>query len=482
MMLCKWPALYTSLLVVLAGCALNPATGERDFMLLTQADEQRLGAREHSKIIAQFGGDYCDHGLCDYVTRIGRKLAAFSKLPAETFTFTILDSDIVNAFALPGGYVYVTRGLIALAENEAELASVVAHEIAHITARHSAQRYSKQVVADLGVGLLGALSKDSELTDIASLGGTLYLRSYSREQEFQADILGIRYLGRAGYDMHAMAGFLGRMAAHGRFQAQLRGGKNSHNRFDMMATHPRTVARVRQARQEAKVTDKFAPTVGRRRFMNALDGLAYGGSARHGFVRAGRFIHPELGFAFDIPPGYHLENHPQRIILGKAGKPTIVFDTIANNGQSLKNYLLFEWGKQLRLTKPEDITINGLQAVTAASRALIRGQVTDMRFIVLRFAADRLVRFLILDTSERLKAASTEIRRMTYSFRSLSAAQKRRLKPPRVRVEKVATSADLHQLWRRMQVVDFPKQRFDVLNGIKTGRQIKPGDLIKIVR
>ena len=165
--------------------------------------------------------------MTDYVTGVGRKLAAHAEYPADRFRFTVLDTPIVNAFALPGGYIYVTRGLVALAGNEAELAGVLAHEIGHVTARHSAQRYSRQMLTGLGAGVLGAVTRSRAARDLANLGGTLYLRGYSRDQEFQADTLGIRYLTRAGYDPGAMASFLAKMGANARFQVKLRGGADN---------------------------------------------------------------------------------------------------------------------------------------------------------------------------------------------------------------------------------------------------------------
>ena len=471
-----------ALATVTAGCAVNPATGERDLMLMSAADEKRLGSAEDPKIKARFGGVYQSQAIQDYVTKIGLKLAAFSELPANTFTFTILDSELVNAFALPGGYIYVTRGLIALAASEAELAGVLAHEIGHVTARHSAQRYSKKVVADLGAGLLGAITRDRQLADIAQRGGTLYLRAHSRYQEFQADVLGVRYLARAGYDTQAMARFLARMAANSRFQAQRRGDKDNAARFDVMATHPRTEARVRQARQVAQVTDAASPRIARAEFMKQLEGLVYGGSARHGFQRDRSFIHPDLGFSFDIPPGYTLSNRPTQVIVSKRNQPTIIFDTVHNTGQSPKNYLVADWGRQLRLTTPETITINGMAAATAAGRTLIDGQLVALRLIAIRFTKDMMARFIVLDKSPLIAADSVELRRTTYSFRRLSPADKATVQPRRITVETVSADADIGQLWRKMRVGDFPQQRFNVLNGVAVGRQINVGDLIKIVR
>lgn len=184
--------LQMALMLLLAGCTVNPATGESSFTaFMSPEDELRVGREQHPKILREFGGSY-DHARANaYVDTVGQKLARVSDLPNLRFTFTVLDSDVVNAFALPGGYIYISRGLLALANTEAELAGVLAHEIGHVTARHSAQRYSSAVVAGLGTALLGVVAGGA-VAQLGEQGAAVYLQSYSRDQEFEADILGDR--------------------------------------------------------------------------------------------------------------------------------------------------------------------------------------------------------------------------------------------------------------------------------------------------
>ncbi len=167
-----------------------------------------MGRQEHPKVVAEFGGVYDDAELGGYVAMIGGALVANSELPRYAFTFTILNSPVINAFALPGGYVYVTRGLMALANSEAELAGVLAHEIGHVTARHPAQRYSRGVIANLGVTLLGILTDNPQVNQVAQIGGGLYLMRFSREEEYESDLLGVGYLSRTGYNPWGQARFL----------------------------------------------------------------------------------------------------------------------------------------------------------------------------------------------------------------------------------------------------------------------------------
>ncbi len=260
---------------VLGGCESAPATGRSFFTGgMTPEKEARIGLRENQKVLKQFAGAYDDPDLARYVSGLGTLLAKTSELQDLEFRFTVLDSPIVNAFALPGGYVYVTRGLLALAENEAQLASVLAHEIGHITARHTAERYGQAVLAQaatLGVGILlgGTEAK------LLGTGATLVLRGWSRTQEFEADTLGVRYLTRAGFDPDAMAGFLSRLRAHSRLEAELRGEPGRADAFSLLQTHPRTTDRINQAIKAAGVKPVAQPIVAREIYLRLIVGITY---------------------------------------------------------------------------------------------------------------------------------------------------------------------------------------------------------------
>ena len=222
------------LVPLLAACATAPGTGRTIFTGgLSEEGEADLGRQEHPKVVAQYGGAYNDPELARYVSSVGDFLVKTSERPELDFTFTILDTPIVNAFALPGGYIYVTRGLLSLSNSEAELAGVLGHEIGHVTARHTAERYGQAVAANVaGLGL-GVLLGGGAAQASGALSGLL-IRSYSRDQEFESDMLGGRYLARAGYDTAAMAGFLTQLQAHSRLEAQLAGQPEKADAFDIM--------------------------------------------------------------------------------------------------------------------------------------------------------------------------------------------------------------------------------------------------------
>lgn len=278
-------------LVAVTGCSTSDATGRRFFNGgLTLDREQAIGREQHLQMIEFFGGRYDEKpDLNRYVQSLGDFLIQTSETPNQNFTFTLLDTLVVNAFALPGGYVYVTRGLLALANSEAELAGVLAHEIAHVTARHAAERHGSQALTQalsVGVGLLtqivtGSRGAAEAVTQTSGAVGQLAVRSFSRDQEFEADLLGVRYLTRARFDSQAMAHFLTRLRAH----ATLDTPKDDAPGSDLTRTHPRTAERIQRAIVQARLTPVARPTIARALYLDKTDGLLYGDSAAQGFIR-----------------------------------------------------------------------------------------------------------------------------------------------------------------------------------------------------
>ena len=243
-------------------------------------------------------------------------LTRVSETPDFPYTITTLNDDAVNAFALPGGYLYVTRGLLALADNEAEMAGVLAHEIGHSVARHTAERYSKAEAANLGLNILGAiggaLGAPPGIGNIASFGTQAYLQAFSREQELEADMLGVHYLARAGYDPAAMTSFLHKLQANDRLEAALTREKGKEKSFNIMSTHPRTADRVAQAVRLARIAPGGALRVERDAYLERIDGMVFGDDVAQGVRRGREFAHPELRFRFEVPPGFVHVQQPRQ--------------------------------------------------------------------------------------------------------------------------------------------------------------------------
>ncbi len=479
-------AIIVVLLGLAAGCApvVNPATGELQYTSMTPTEEARVGREEHPRVMAQFGGAYADRALQTYVARIGNKLVAVSELADLDFTFTVLDSEIVNAFALPGGYVYVTRGLLALADDEAELAGVLAHEIGHVTARHTAQRYDRAQLGNLGAGVAtilgGILLGDvgAQLgQQVGGLGAAAYVQAYSREQEFEADQLGVRYLSRAGYDPQAMASFLDKLRAKDEL---VRAGRRERSGVpSFLASHPRAADRVARAAREA---GGGTGRVGRDAYLAAIDGLVYGSSPAQGFVRGRTFEHPELRVRFTAPEGFELLNTPARVIGRDRSGRLLLFDMgKAPRGADLAAYLQRDWLREQRVRDLEHLDVAGNPAAFASGVVTVNGRTAPALFGVVRGGGDAVWRFVLVNP-RGLGADDLSLLLATMrSVENLSAAEAARLKPERIVIVTVAPGDTIDSLAARMNVKDRPRETFMLLNGLN-GRPLRPGEKVKLVR
>lgn len=469
--------------LALQGCAQSPATGRSIFTGgLSPDDEVKLGREQHPEIVREFGGEYDDPELEAYVNSLGRLLARTSELPNLDWHFTVLDSPIVNAFALPGGYVYITRGLLALADNEAELAGVLAHEIGHVTARHSAERYGQSVLgtaAALGVGvLLGSEAAAQATSGVAQLA----VLSYSRDQEFEADTLGVRYLSRTGHDPNAMGTFLRRLLGHSRYEAELAGRPEAADAFDITQTHPRTADRVQRAIEQAGGRQVSDPIVARDLYLDKIDGLIYGDSPAQGYVRGRRFLHPELGFAFEVPEGFELANRPNRVVAQNQAGAAILFDRAKQpSAAPMTRYLAEVWAKDVNLRELQAIDVNGMEAATAWTRVDTRQGQADFRLVAIRFDGSAIYRFLFVTPSDLSASLSEPLRRTTYSFRRLGAGERADLKPYRIDIYQVRAGDTPEGLARRMPLGDRSLGEFLVLNGLREGEPLVAGQRVKLV-
>jgi len=469
------------LLSLLAACAVAPGTGRTIFTGgMSQEDEKAIGFEQHPKMVEEFGGGYADAELQTYVSRVGEKLARQSELPNLAFTFTVLDSPIVNAFALPGGYVYVSRGLLTLAGNEAELASVLGHEIGHVTARHSAERYGQSMavgIASAGLGVFGG----GLASQAGQSLGTLALRSYSRDQELESDTLGIRYMARAGYDTEASATFLRKMYAQSRLEAQLAGDPEAADNFSLLQTHPRTLDRVNQAIKKSAVQPVPEPIVGKRAYLQAIDGMIYGDNPESGVVRGLSFLHPALRFAFEVPPGFRLANAPSHVQAEGPDKTFILFDRAPESYRGpMTSYLRDVWVEG-DLEDLERITVNKMEAATGWLRVPSRSGDQDLRGLAIRYDSDTIYRFLFLSPANKTGRYAEPFRRTTYSFRRLSKREANAIKPLRVDLHTVKSGESAADIAARMPLESARLEHLLVLNGYSSANEIKAGDVLKVV-
>ncbi|NQV85136.1 MAG: M48 family metalloprotease [Rhodospirillales bacterium] len=482
-------AILLASLFLTSACSTNPVTGKQSFTaFMSREDEIRIGAEEHPKLIKDFGGAYTDAKLRAYINRIGLTLARHADASGLAYTFTILNDDKVNAFALPGGYVYITRGLLALAENEAEMAGVLAHEIGHVTARHASERYSTTQATNLGLMVLGALGSaagvPSGLGRLAGVGAQAALSSYSREHELEADMLGVRYLTGAGYSPHAMTSFFEKMQAHDNL-AKAMAGERAEASANIMATHPRTAERITQAIRLAQAQPVVRPAIGREEFLDEIDGLVFGDDPEQGVRRGRVFVHPELGIRFKAPPGFVLFNSARQVIARGPEKSVMVFDMASNKSarrtRSLSQYITDVWAPGLSLSRMEKIDINAQEAVTALTRINTRSGPRDVRLIAIRGNGGRIFRLAFITQPSMTAQLATDFQRATYSFRRISEAEAAALQPLRIKVIRVQPGDTPQSLAAKFPFEAFRLRWFETLNGLRPSQGLRAGGRVKIV-
>ena len=306
------PALIAAALIGLYACATNPVTGNPNFVLLSEAQEIELGRANDPKIRAQFGV-YDDAKLQAYVQQVGERIAAQGHRPDLIYRFTVLDSPDVNAFALPGGYIYITRGLMAYLNSEAELAAVLGHEVGHVTARHSVRQYSAATAGQIAATILLRTQAAADLFNI--IGGAL-LRGYGRDQELEADRLGAEYLARNGYDPDAVIEVIGVLKNQEEFEKERAKAEGREPRIyhGVFATHPSADQRLQEIVAEArKFKTEGTSRVGRDEYLKHVDGLVFGDGAKSGVRRGSAFYHRDMNFALRFPAGWRIENAPAAV-------------------------------------------------------------------------------------------------------------------------------------------------------------------------
>lgn len=465
----------------ISGCTTNPATGARQITpIMSPADEAEAGAAAHPKILQAYGGAYDDEKLGAYVASVTARIVRATNQPENRYRVTVLDSPVVNAFALPGGYVYVTRGLMSLANDEAELASVIGHEIGHVAARHSAQRHTAAVGTSVLGAVLGAVVGSSAVNQVLGLGSQGLLASYSRDQEYEADLLGVRYLANAGYDPYAAADFLGSMNARETLEAKLRNmpGRNARNSW--LASHPATPARIEAALVHARDSGiaRSAAERNRSAYLSALDGMLYGDDPAEGIVRDRLFIHPVLGLSFEAPPGFIIVNAPAQVSIQGPDRTVAKFDMGKKlAGQEIGDYLGNSWASGVRIGKVERFNLNGMKAATAPT---VIGDY-NARLVAIEFAPDRVSRFILGTLPQTGQKHASGLQEMVMSFRKISAAEAKAAKPLRIRIVTARRGDSAASLSSRMSYADYREDRFRVLNGLEAGDSVAAGARYKIV-
>jgi predicted Zn-dependent protease len=438
--------------------------------------------REHQRIIAAYGGVYNDPKLQSLIEQTVERLVAASEKPDQHYKVTMLNSQSINAFALPTGQLYVTRGLIALANDESELASVLAHEMGHVIARHAEIREEQARNAELVNRVVTDVVTDPEMGALALAKSKLALASFSRAQEFEADGIGVGIAARAGYDPYGAVRFLTSMEHNYELRGQQSTAINPAAP-DFLSSHPATPERITNALANAR--QYRAPAAdspqdlakAKATYLGSIDGIVFGEDPSEGFVRGRRFLHPKLGFTFTAPDGFALDNTAQAVLGVKhGGGQALRLDVVRVPAeQTLAAYLTSGWIENIDPATVDDITINGFPGATATAK----GDQWDFRLYAIRFGSD-VYRF-IFATKRRTPETDREFRESIGTFRRMSLAEIEQAKPLHLMAVTVAPGDTVEKLAGRMAVADRAVERFRVLNGLGAGDKVRPGSEVKIV-
>jgi predicted Zn-dependent protease len=470
--------------LLLGGCEINQETGSLDFNTVRVEEEKKIGAEAHRQVLAEFGGVYYDPALAAYVERVGQKMAEQSKSRNFDYQFTILDSPSINAFALPGGYIYITRGLLALISSEAELAGVLGHELAHVTARHGAQRLSRMRAEERFCATFLCDFELPVLSDMAAIGMDLAFDGFTQVQELEADELGIRYLRRAGYDTQSMTAFLKKLKAQTDLEAEIAGLTLEQRKArGYSSTHPLTEDRIAQSSELTGDMEGDPDTVGKRDYLVAIDGLLYGNRREYGFVTGKSYMHPIRRIAFDIPEGYTLYTDSRRVTAIGADGAIVLFEPSRRlvRGPVL-DYLKNIWAEGIMLQDPRQLTINGMEAATGWMRQDTRRGLVDFRLVAIRVETGVIYRFLFISPSVMTPRLSEGMRGITYSFRTIGEAEAEKLQPLRIRIVSAGNTDSLFNLASQSGFTDHAVKRFAVINDLDPGASIEPGRIVKLIK
>jgi predicted Zn-dependent protease len=432
--------------------------------------------KEHERILAAYGGAYDDPRLESLITKVVDRLVAASDRPDQAYKVTILNSGAVNAFALPTGQLYVTRGLVALASDTSELSSVLSHEMAHVLSKHAAIREDQVRQAAIVARVVTDMSNDPDVTAFTLAKSKLTMASFSRTQEFEADDMGVAISAHAHFDPYGAARFLTSMERN----AELKAGKTSLDprAQDFLSSHPATPERVQRAQTSARqYQSPDNAERDREDYLSAIDNIVYGEDPSEGFVRGRRFLHPKLGFTFTAPENFTLDNTAQAVIgVREGGSQAMRFDVVRVPAeQTLGDYLNSGWMEGVDKATTEELTINGM----AAASTTAQGDQWHFKVYALKFGND-VYRF-IFASRQRSTESERNARETVNSFRKLTLEEIQAARPLRIKVITVQPGDTVESLAHRMAGVDHPTERFRVLNGLDRRAEVKVRDRVKIV-
>lgn len=468
--------LFVSLfLLFLGGCAQNPVTGQQDFVMMTEPQEISMGRRADADVRKQYH-IYEDKALQDYIDRVGQCLAKSSDRPNLQYHFTVLDSPEINAFALPGGYIYITRGILAYLNSEAELAAVLGHEIGHVAARHSVRQASAAEAANLGITIASIFVPEINTNvgqNLTNLFGGALLSGYGREHELEADRLGAKYLARADYDPQAMIKVLTVLKDQELFDAEIakQEGREPSHYHGVFASHPDNDTRLKQVVGEASHLTAAHPYEGHNAYLQQTVGLVFQDSDGQGVVRNNKFMHAELGLALSFPQGWHVQNLPNQLLATSPQSEAIIQLKADNKPDGTpQDYVRRMTGAREQIDTQD---INHLPAAIATLTDSITGVIylNHKAYVIQGKAKSR----------DMFNAHRDEMLATIRSFHALSDAERRQAKPLVISLITAKAGDSYAKFAENSPLGKNAESYLRLINGAYPTGEPAPGQLIKIV-
>jgi len=470
------PILCFSLILFTICCAVNPVTGKRELSLISERDEIALGKQTDAEIRVQYGV-YDDSALLGYVQKVGQSMTPHTHRSHLTYHFAILDTPVVNAFAVPGGYIYVTRGILAMMSSEAELAVVLGHELGHVNARHSVAKLSQLMLAQFGLAIGSAISETfAKMTGAASIGIQLLFLKFSRDDEREADALGVEYSRKGGYNPSEMVSFFGSLEKLG----DLSGGQSLPG---FLSTHPLTSERVQNTKDMLLESDKRLK-IEKRGYLSAVNNMVYGQDPRQGYVENNAFYHPQMRFFFSFPQEWNLQNTPAQVILAsKDGHAAVVLqaDKTSENLQDYadKTTSQIENGQ---LVDRKSYKINGLTSYHEVYDVPQQDK-EDLR-TRLSFVEKKgfIYTFMALSTKSEFNQYDRNFQSIVDSFKELRDVRYIDRKPLRIKLVKADGRESLQTMFQKAGMDKDLWPPFAIMNAMELGQVPKRDQMIKTVK
>lgn len=470
-----------AIVLIVTACSRNPVTGKREVMLMSEGQEIALGKQSDPEIVAAYGL-YQDDKIQRFIDEKGQEMAKISHRPHLDYEFKILDSPVVNAFAVPGGYVYFTRGIMAHFNNEAEFAGVLGHEIGHITARHSAKQYSKQMLAQaLFIGGLVVSEEFRKYAQPVSQGMGLLFLKFGRDAEGQSDELGAEYSTRVGYDAHEMANFFNTLK---RMRDQ-----SGQSIPDFLSTHPNPASREAKVHQyadewqnkvEANNFDK-----GRESYLRMIDGIVYGEDPRAGFFENNNFYHPDLKFQFPVPNGWITQNLPSVVQMAPKTNDALMTMAIAQ-GTSVReaaNNMVNQ--NKLVVEEQSTTSVQGYEAYAMITKQPADAQSGNPELRIMSYFIkynNRIYHFNGIAQTKDFNKYYNTFQNTMKNFDKLSDPDKLNRQPRKIKIETVKTNGSLRKALESYGQKAADMNELSLLNGMELGTQLQRGMLIKTIR